>query len=214
MNIMAFCKSAAFAAGVFACAGAAAQQIDMAAAQKWEAATLVHYEVTGVVKDKHVQIPAADADQHGDVEERVSLSFDWDKNKQAFVGAPAFQNYPAKVTNLTGMDTGCPAGEMKGAYEHFDIVEVKANGEGATELVGVRKHPDTMVAESCGAGRKLYKAADEPVSQWIGAPDPIMLAYGAMLPKDGPFTISPDGKSIIATALNNNWVWTYTPSVK
>lgn len=39
-----------------------------------------------------------------------------------------------------------------------------------------------------------------------------MLALGNMLPKGGPISITPDGKSIVMTALNNNWVWTYTPS--
>lgn len=218
MNINTLCKSAAIAAGGLACGalacGAAAQTPDMAAMEKWATATVIHYEATGVVKDKHVQIPAADADQYGDVEEKVTLSFDWDKNANQFVGAPKFQNFPAKVTNLTGMDAGCPAGELKGPYEHFDIVSATSNGEGAVELIGVRKHPDTMVAESCGAGLKLYKAAEAPVSVWIGPPDPAMMAMGPYLPADSPIKISPDGKSIVMTALNNNWVWTFTPSLK
>jgi len=215
MNLKALCKPAALAAGGLACAaGAAAQTPDMAAMEKWATATVIHYEVTGVLSDKHVQIPAADADQYADVVEKVTLSFDWDKNKQAFVGAPKIANHPTQVTNLVGMGDGCPAGEMKGTYEHFDALALTANGEGAAELTGVRKHPDTMVAESCGAGLKLYKAADEPVSTWIGPPDPAMMAMGPYLPKDSPIKITPDGKSIVMTALNNNWVWTYTPSVK
>ncbi|MEE2691624.1 MAG: hypothetical protein VX640_08800 [Pseudomonadota bacterium] len=216
MNLKALCKPAALAAGGLACAagGAAAQTPDMAAMEKWASAAVIHYEATGVLSDKHVQIPAADADQYGDVVEKVTLSFDWDKNANAFVGAPKFVNHPATVSNLTGMDAGCPAGEMKGPYEHFDIVSMKSNGEGAIELTGVRKHPDTMVAESCGAGLKLYKAAEEPVSTWTGPPDPSMMAMGPYIPKDSPIRITPDGKSIIMTALNNNWVWTYTPSLK
>lgn len=212
-NILA--GAAALAAGGLACAGAAsAQQMDMAAMEKWATATVIHYEVTGVLSDKHVQIPAGDADQYGDVVEKVTLSFDWNKNAGAFVGAPAFANHPAVVSNLTGMGEGCPAGELKGPYEHFDIVSAKPNGEGAIELTGVRKHPETMVAESCGAGLKLYKAAEEPVSTWIGPPDPVMMAMGPFLPSDSPIKISPDGKSIVMTALNDNWVWTFTPSAK
>lgn len=205
---------AAAAAAVFSYAGASAQMPDMAAMQKWASATVVHYEITGVLSDKHVQIPAADADQYADVVEKVTLSFDWDKNAAAFVGTPSFKNHPAEVTNLTGMGDGCPAGEMKGPYEHFDIVEMKSNGEGAVELIGVRRHPETMVAESCGAGLKAYAAADAAVSTWIGPPDPSMLALGAMLGDDSPVKVSADGKSLVMRALNNNWVWTYTPSVK
>lgn len=215
MNLKTLCKPAAFAAGCLACATAAAgQQPDMAALQKWATATVIHYEAVGVLSDKHVQIPAADADQYADVVEKVTLSFDWDKNRNAFVGEPKITNHPSQVTNLVGMGDKCPAGEMQGPYEHFDALALKANGDGAAELTGVRKHPDTIVAESCGAGLKAYKAADKPVSTWIGPPDPSMMAMGAYLPKDGPVKISPDGKSIIMTALNNNWVWTYTPSVK
>jgi hypothetical protein len=193
---------------------AAAQMPDMAAMEKWASVTIVHYEVVGVLSDKHVQIPAADADQYGDVVEKVMLSFDWDKNRGAFVGAPSIKNAPAVVSNLTGMGDNCPAGEMQGPYEHFDAVELKPNGEGAVEVIGVRKHPDTMVTESCGAGRKAYKAAEVAVSTWIGPPDPVMLGYGQMLGADSPVKISPDGKSIVMTALNNNWVWTFTPTAK
>ena len=35
-----------------------------------------------------------------------------------------------------------------------------------------------------------------------------------MLPANSPIKVSADGKSIIMTALNNNWVWTYTPTAK
>jgi hypothetical protein len=41
-----------------------------------------------------------------------------------------------------------------------------------------------------------------------------MLALGGILPATGPVKVTPDGKSLILTAQNNNWVWTYTPSVK
>lgn len=177
-------------------------------------ASVVHFEATGVLTDPHVQIPAADADQYGDVIEKVTLSFDWNKDTLTFVGVPEIRNEPATVTNLVGMDTGCPGGELKGPYEHFDITELKAEGDGAIQVFGVRKHPDTMVAESCGAGRRLYAAADVPQTMWIAPPDPAILEIAAMLPADGGVTASPDGKSIVMTALNDNWVWTYTPSVK
>ena len=63
----------AAAAVAIVCASASAQTPDMAAMEKWATVTVVHYEATGVLSDKHVQIPAADADQYGDVAEKVSL---------------------------------------------------------------------------------------------------------------------------------------------
>jgi hypothetical protein len=216
MNVQSFIRVAS--AAVVVAAGAVlpshSQQFDMAAMQKWATAEVIHYEVVGVLSDKHVQIPNADADQYGDVLEQVTLSFDWNRSKAVFVGKPVIKNTPSVVTNLTGMGDKCPAGEMKGPYEHFDVTEIKANGQGAAELIGIRKHPDTMVAESCGAGLKLYKAGDEAVSTWIGPPDPSMLALGAMMPAESGLKISADGKSLIMSAQNNNWVWTFTPSVK
>ena len=197
-----------------ACVPVQAQLPDMALAEKWGDVTVVHYEVVGVNSDKHVQIPPTDADMYGDVEETVTLSFDWDKNSKQLVGAATITNHSTKVSNLVGMGPECPSGEMNGAYEHFDVVELKPNGVGAIELIGVRKHPVTMVAESCGQGRSRFEGADEAVSTWIGPPDPVMLAFAAAMGPDSPITLSADGQSMIMTALNDTWVWTYTPSVK
>jgi hypothetical protein len=183
-------------------------------ASELASAKSVHFQVTGIVTDPHVQIPADDADQYGDIVEKVTLSFDWDVENGTVLGAPAFQNYPATVSNLVGMGPECPAGEMKGPYEHFDITELKPNGAGAIELVGLRKHPETAVAESCGAGRRTYAAAERPVSTWIAPPDLRGLEIAAMVPTQTGIKFTPDGQSILVTAQNNNWVWTFTPSVK
>jgi hypothetical protein len=193
---------------------ASAQMPDMAAAAKWEAATIIHYEVIGEVTATHVQIPPVDADLYADVTDKVSLSFDWDKNQQTLVGAAVFQNYPGTATNLFGMEKNCPTGNLAGAYEHFDIVSVSVNDGGLIELAGKRVHPDTMVAESCGTGLRAYKGGDEAQTEYTAAPDPTVLAFGSMLPEGGPFSISPDGKSLIMKSLGEGWVWTFTPSVK
>lgn len=190
-------------------------QFDAAAAEKWSKVTIVHYEVVGEINDKHVQIPPTDADLYADVFDRVTLSFDWDKKKQDFVGIPTFRNYPGKVSNLEGMEKGCPTGSINGPYEHFDIVEIKRSSTGAVSLIGKRVHPETSVAESCGKGRRLYKGAVVSRTEYIApAPDPAMLALASMLPANGPVKVTPDGKSFMLTAQNDNWVWTYTPSVK
>ena len=201
-------------AAFLAISGTATAQIDPAAIAKWEQATIIHYEIVGEVNDPHVQIPPVDADLYADVYDRVTLSFDWDKNKQAFVGAPKFENHPGKVSNLTGMGKGCPAGSINGPYEHFDVVEIRLMDGGALELVGKRVHPETSVAESCGTGRRTYKGADEPHTEYTAAPDPTMLAMAGLLPADSPIKVTADGKSIVMKAQNNNWVWTSTPTAK
>ena len=192
-----------------------AQSFDAAAEAKWSKVEVVHFEVVGEIADKHVQIPTIDADLYADVADRVTLSFDWNRKKNIFVGLPKFQNHPAKVTNLVGMGKECPTGKLNGPYEHFDIVSIRQSAPAqALELVGKRLHPNTMVAESCGTHLRAYKGGVTPASEYIGPPDPVMLAMAKMLPPDSPFQVSADGKSIITRALNNNWVWTYTPSVK
>jgi hypothetical protein len=179
-------------------------------------ATIIHFEVTGEIADKHVQIPPTDADLYADVTDKVTLSFDWDKSKSEFVGTPTFKNYPGSTGNLVGMGEECPTGSINGPYEHFDIVEVKPNGYGAIALVAKRIHPETSVAESCGAGRTTYKGGETPVTEYTAPPDPDIFAMAAVFtfPADSPIRISEDGKSVIMTAQNDNWVWTYTPSVK
>lgn len=197
-----------------AISGTAAAQIDMAAAAKWEQATIIHYEVVGEISDPHVQIPPTDADLYADVYDRVTLSFDWDKNAQNFVGTPKFENHPGRVSNLTGMAAGCPAGSVNGPYEHFDLVEIKRMDGGSIELVGKRAHPETSVAESCGTGRRTYPGADKSHTEFTAVPDPTMLAMAAMLPAGGPLSATADGKSMVMKAQNSGWVWTFTPTAK
>jgi len=198
---------------LFQSAPVAAQ--DTAAMQKWAKAEIVHYEVVGEFFQKHVQIPPTDADLYADVAERVTLSFDWNRKKGVVVGTPTIRNDAAKVSNLMGMDKKCPTGKLNGPYEHFDVVEIRqARPKEALELVGKRIHPDTMVADSCSSKLRLFKGATVAAKEYIGPPDPQALAMAGMIPKDGPITVTPDGKSIVTKALNNNWVWTYTPTAK
>ncbi|MEO8064058.1 MAG: hypothetical protein ABI821_15085 [Pseudomonadota bacterium] len=75
-------------------------------------------------------------------------------------------------------------------------------------------HPETSVAESCGAGHKVYKGADEPRTEYLAVPDLGIFALAGMLPADSPMKISAGGKSIVLSAKNNRWIWTLTPSVK
>lgn len=191
---------------------ACAQGIDMKLLDKWNAVKIIRFDVVGEIADKHVQVPPTDADLYADVSDRVVLSFYWDKGKQAILGTPKFRNDFAKVTNLAGMEKGCPTGEINGRYEHFDLVRIEDQGRGTVKLVGERIHPETLVAESCGKGRRKYAGAVRPIDTYIAPPDVSMFAYRAMMPANGPVRFSADGASIITTAQNNNWVWTFTPS--
>jgi hypothetical protein len=203
------CAMAILAAPAFA------QNFDAAAEAKWSKVEIVHFEVIGAIADKHVQIPPVDADLYADVQDRVTLSFDWNRKKNIFVGLPRFQNHPGTATNLSGMERTCKGGKINGPYEHFDVVAIKQSAPGeAVELIGKRIHPETLVAESCGSKLRPYKGGVTAQSQYIAPPDPQMLAMAGMLPANSPIRATPDGKSIVMTAQNNNWVWTYTPTAK
>ena len=203
------CALTMFASSAFA------QNFDAAAEAKWSKVEIVHFDVVGEIADKHVQIPPVDADLYADVKDRVTLSFDWNRKKNIFVGVPRFQNHPGTATNLSGMERGCTAGKINGPYEHFDIVEIKQTAPGqAVELIGKRVHPETLVAESCGTKLRAYKGGVTAESVYIAPPDPQMLAMAGMLPANSPIKATPDGKSIVMKAQNNNWVWTYTPTAK
>jgi hypothetical protein len=208
---------AALAATVafFAAWPAAAQGIDMAAMEKWAKVQIVHYEAVGEFRQKQVQIPAVDADLYADVVERVHLSFDWDQKKKVIAGTPKIRNEAAVVSNIVGIDKKCPYGKLNGAYEHFEVDEIKQARPGeALELVGRRVHPDTMVSESCSSKLRLFKGAVKPAKEYIAPAGPEMLAMAKMMPAGGPFTVTPDGKSIVMKAQNSNWVWTFTPTAK
>jgi hypothetical protein len=192
--------------------GAVAQMPNVALAEKWSKVTIVHFDVVGEISDKHVQIPPVDADLYGDVVDRVTLSFDWNRETKVPVGPVTFQNVSAKVTNLVAIQKGCPVGSLSGPYEHFDIVQVKA-AQGLLEMVGKRVHPDTMVTEACGSKPRPYKGAVVSQTEHIMVPDPVMLAFAAVS-NVKTIRVSPDGKSIVISALNNNWVWTFTPTAK
>ena len=192
---------------------ALAQSFDAAAEAKWSKVEVVHFEAVGEITGKHVQIPPVDADLYADVADRVTLSFDWNRETNIFVGLPKFQNHPGRVSNLFGMEKKCPTGKLNGPYEHFDIVSIRQSAPGeAPELIGQRRHPETMVAESCGVQLRAYKGAVKPATEYFGVPDPVMLAMAKMLPPESPFQVSADGKSIIVKS--GAWVWTFTPSVK
>src|SRR3954464_9256894 len=111
-------------------ASAFAQNFDAAAEERWAKVEIVHFEVVGEIADKHVQIPPVDADLYADVTDRVTLSFDWNRKKNIFVGLPKFQNHPGTATNLSGLERGCPTGKLNGSYEHFDIIEIKQSAPG------------------------------------------------------------------------------------
>lgn len=200
---------------------ASAQMPDMAVAGRWENAKIIHYEVVGEIALKGHQIPAADADLYADVTDRVRLSFDWDKQKGVIVGKPTITNEAGTAKNVVGVDKHspgkkqCPTGKINGNYEHFDVVEVRQpqGPRTALELVGRRIHPETQVAEACGNNLKTYKGATKEAKEYIAPPDPQMLAFGKMMNKP-PIRVSEDGKSIVMTAQNNNWVWTFTPTAK
>jgi hypothetical protein len=94
-------------------------------------------------------------------------------------------------------------------------VQIKQTAPGeAVELIGKRVHPETLVAESCGSKLRAYKGGVTAQSEYIGPPDPQMLAMAGMLPANSPIKATPDGKSIVMKAQNTNWVWTYTPTAK
>ena len=200
---------------------ASAQMPDMAAAARWEKVKIVHYEVVGEIALKGHQIPAADADLYADVTDRVRLSFDWDKEKGVIVGKPTITNEAGTATNVVGVDKHapgkkqCPTGKINGTYEHFDVVEVRQpqGPRSALELVGKRIHPETQVAEACGNKLKTYKGATKEVKEHIAPPDPMMLVF-AKVSNTPTIKVSPDGKSIVMGALNDKWVWTYTPTAR
>ena len=145
--------------------------------------------------------PAVDADLYADVADRVTLSFDWNRKKNIFVGTPKFQNYPGKVSNLFGMERiARPANSTARTSISTSSRSSKARparppNSSASAFTPKRWSPSPAV-RTCACTR----AGSARRSVYIGPPDPQMLAMAGMLPPDSPIKVSPDGKSIVMTA--------------
>lgn len=189
--------------------GAQPPQVDMAAVQMWSKAKVARFKVIGAY-DKRTEI-AFNGGLYalGDVTDGLTLEFSWDLRKNAFVGAPTFQDGSSKAANfVSGGGKGCKPPKPSGGYEHFSTRKLTAEIS-RIKIEGTRHYPDVQVA-GCEAdvSYKPHPAKDVPVDEYLAVPNPMMLALPGASAGGGNVTVLPGGKGFVVKA--NGWTWTYT----
>lgn len=187
----------------------AAQQIDMAAVQRWSNVKTVRYHVAGSFQGWTPVSSQQSAE--GNVTDAATLDFDWNVRQRMMIGEPKFQNAKSAVTALR--DRGeCTTPVLKGEYEHLEITDVKADDMGRVVLTGTRVYPAALAASECPASKALIPAApkQQTVTEYLAVPDPRIMATAGMGPGTPNVTFTPDKKSFILKI--GGWSWTVTPT--
>lgn len=185
----------------------AAGDVDMQAVQLWSKTKVANYHIVGVYNARTV-IAYKDAYGQGDVTDGITLDFNWDINAGKIVGDVKITNETSKTGKLAGLRDYCKPPIPKGQYEHFTGNEVRATAPQRIDVVGTRHYGDIEVA-GCEADQSYHHVAakDEPVTEYVPVPNPMMLAVPAG--QSGNVTVAADHKSFVVKA--GGWTFTMTP---
>jgi hypothetical protein len=202
-------KSAVFSLGVLALMSAAApaQQMDMAAMQKWASAELIRYHIVGVYQDA---IPvSSDSAGLADIGDRVIIDFTWKMSQQAMTGEPAIQNFKSTTANLRDPTPACLAPVLHGEYEHYELLSVKAGMAGTLQFTASTSYPVVDAAYRCTMSRKPVPA--KVVTKSTDFSLPAVVLFGMPIASTDELTISPDKKFF--TVKKDGWTWTIVPTL-
>ena len=194
---------------------ASAQQVDMAAIQKWSSVKVVRYKVDARF-DGWTQVAVGKGGEaaQGKATDSYALEFDWDTRGRKLAGPVSIRNGKSVVAETR--DKGnCAKPVLKGEYEHFEATEAKVANRDLLELKGTRAFPAAQIANECPASKALNPVAADrrAVTESIAVPDPKMMSLAGIGNTGNPrMTFSPDKQSFIMR-MDNGWTLTYTPSV-
>ncbi len=183
-----------------------AQQMDMAAMQKWGSAEMVKYHIVGVYQA--ATFIASDGAGQADISDRVVIDLNWKMSQQTVVGVPAIQNSKSVTSKVRDREPSCLAPVLKGEYEHYQLLSVKAGLAGVLTFTSSTTYPVVDVAYRCTGGRKPVPAEVKTEPKDFSLPSPVMFAMG--IPNTNELSISPDKASFIVK--KDGWTWTITPT--
>jgi hypothetical protein len=183
-----------------------AQQMDMAAMQKWGSVELVKYHIVGVYQD--ATPVASDSAGLADVSDRVVIDLVWKMSKQAIEGQPKIQNSKTAVANLRDPTPACLAPVLQGEYEHYELLSIENGPAAVLMFKSSTSYPVVEAAFRCTMSRKPVPAKVVTRSEDFSLPSPIMMAMG--IPNTPELSITPDKKSFIVK--KHGWTWTITPA--
>lgn len=184
--------------------------MDMAVAQKWSSAKVVHYRIAGV-HDGREMVVFGDYEGKADVLDRVTVELDWDVRKRKVIGAVKVTDAASELKNVRSDGTNCPPPQLNGAYEHFQSVSHSMTTNDQIVVKGTRTYPAAKVSNypaSCSMRSIPGGKEDTILGVAIVAPD----VLGMPITKDGPVVVAADRKTFSVKA-GDSWVWTYTPTL-
>jgi len=183
-----------------------AQQMDMAAMQKWASAELIRYHIVGVYQAE--TFVASDGAGLADVGDRVVIDLTWKMSQQTIVGTPSIQNSKSTTLKLRDRTPACLAPVLQGEYEHYQLLSVKPGPAGVLMFTSTTSYPVVEAAYRCTDSRKPVPA--KVVTTPVDFSLPAVVLFGMPIPATEALTISADKKFF--TVKKNGWTWTITPT--
>jgi hypothetical protein len=183
--------------------------MDMAVAQKWQAAKVVKYHAEGVHNGR-TMVVFGDYEGKADVLDKVTVDFTWDRRNN-IVGPIIVVDSKSVLSNLKSDGTNCPPPQLKGDYEHFSSVSNSMVSREQIQITGTRTFPPASVSNYPGScSMRAIAGGKEQALLWVSGAGPEVLGMPIM--PGSPITISADRKSFSMKAAED-WVWTYTPTL-
>lgn len=184
--------------------------MDMAVAEKWEAAKVVKYRVEGVHNAREAVV-YGDYEGKADVFDRITVEFTWDCQERKIVGTVKVTDRKTELKNIKSDGTNCPPPQLQGEYEHFQSVSHKLISADQIQITGARTYPVAKVSNYPGScSMRAIPGGKEEALLFLGGADPGGLAIPIM--PDGPIVVAADRKSFSMKGAEN-WVWTFTPTL-
>ena len=188
----------------------AAQDVDAMA--KWTAYTVVHYKVVGEYSGQAPILVAKSLNRQVQVTDRVEFELDWNQQEFKLVGTPVIRNSPSKLGAIAPVPN-CPPPRVEGPFELMTLQAIKADGpmsmSGVVTLEAKRDQPagaiPTMNERGCQEWIAVKAKSEADLINFQLPP-----AMSLAMPGGAPYTLSPDGKSLIVKT--DGWVWTCTPT--
>ena len=189
---------------------AAQMNFDMAAMQKWEAATVIRFHVVGVHQGR-TSVVFGDYAATADVKDTMTLDFVWNKSTNKIVGPVTIVDGKSEVSNLKSDGTNCPPPTLMGEYEHFKYLKHTVGSDSLITMTGVRTFPGASVSQyPASCDMRAVPGGTEETTMGTAPGEPAILAMP--MPKGSPVKVSADKKSFTMPGAEN-WSWTLTPTV-
>ncbi len=184
--------------------------MDLAVAEKWQAAKMVRYRAEGVHTGRE-KVVFGDYEGKADVIDRLTIEFTWDVKKRKIVGPVTLTDGKSELKNIRSDGTNCGPPELTGEYEHFQSVSHSMSLPDQIQIKGTRTYPPARVSNYPGScSLRSIPGGKEEVLLWVAGAGPESL--GAPIVPGGPLVVAADRKSF-SMKTSGNWTWTFTPTL-